>query len=263
MIAPNPSVYRALARQLVTTIDVATRRQDGARRANLGPAIRAALRGIGGSVPIGDGDVKIGAPGTYRPVGATCAPTCPYLGAGCYAESGKVALHQREAAAGILPALRGAAGAMAWAAMTGRPCRLHVSGDLGRSWDEARPYIAGLIAVVQAVRATFGPVDVWTYTHLPYTTDGAALVDMLATAGIHVRWSDRTGYNGAIVVPFERVASMRQRGRVGAPVIAKCPAQLRDTTCADCRLCWQRPDLTIAFDPHGSGRRSIAARANL
>lgn len=32
---------------------------------------------------------------TYRPVGLTCPSTCPLLGAGCYAESGRVAIHSR------------------------------------------------------------------------------------------------------------------------------------------------------------------------
>jgi hypothetical protein len=152
---------------------------------------------------------------------------------------------------------------MAWAALTGRPCRLHVSGDLGRTWGEARPYVAGLIAVVGAVRARFGPVEVWTYTHLPRTPEGEALVGQLRAAGIAVRWSDTMGHNGAIVMPFERVPAFRRkvRGEFAGPVIAKCPAQLRSTTCAECRLCWTRPDLTIAFDPHGSGRKGIAARA--
>lgn len=256
------SVYTSLALQLVTAIDIATTTNAGRRRApgSLGPAIRAA---IGDANPIGDGDVKTASPGTYRPVGATCPPTCGYLDRGCYAQGGRVALAQRAATSDVLPAIRAAVGAMAWGALTGRPCRLHVSGDFGRTWSEARPYVAGVIAAIRAVRERFGPVDVWTYTHLPDDAEGRAIVATLAIEGIHVRWSDRTGHNGAIVVPFERVASMRQRGRVGAPVIAKCPAQLRSTTCADCRLCWKRPDLTIAFDPHGSGRRAIAARATL
>ena len=48
----------------------------------MGAAHRAVLRAFdveGLTTPIGDGDAKTAAPGTYRPVGPSCPATCPFL----------------------------------------------------------------------------------------------------------------------------------------------------------------------------------------
>ena len=60
----------------------AIRRAGRAPMARLGKAVRAvlasfALEGI--TTPIGDGDAKTNAPGTYRPVGPSCPSSCPFL----------------------------------------------------------------------------------------------------------------------------------------------------------------------------------------
>ena len=48
----------------------------------MGAAHRSVLRAFsveGLTTPIGDGDAKTAAPGTYRPVGPSCPATCPFL----------------------------------------------------------------------------------------------------------------------------------------------------------------------------------------
>jgi hypothetical protein len=254
---PSPA-FEHFATSLVAVLDTATRRRDGQRRARskLGEALRAALAKAGGSIPIGDGDHKTGAPGTYRPVGLTCPP-CPYS-TSCYALNDRVGRAQIRSPKAIAPALRGAIGAMTWGALTDRPTRIHVSGDLGQTWADARPYVAGLIAAINAVSDRFGPVNAWGYTHLPRTSEGEALVALMAAAGLHFRWSDHVGVNGAIVVPFNGVPALQARTGLK---LAKCPAQLRDVYCKSCRLCWERPDLTIVFAPHGA-RAAAAASAS-
>lgn len=219
----------------------------------IGRAMRGRIRGLGLQlVPIGDSDAKTASPGTYREVGLTCPSTCRYLGNGCYALGGNVAIHQRNAGNSVNAALHGAAAAMVWAALTGRVARLHVSGDLGTSVDA--DYVAGLVEVGREVRRLSGnAVVAWSYTH---HADGPYRAE-LADAGIVVRLSDRTGPSGAIVVA-SREHAREVRAASGAPV-AVCPAQLRDVSCAECRLCWTRPDVTIAFIAHGMSAAKVGA----
>jgi hypothetical protein len=201
-------------------------------------------------VPFGDGDHKTGSPGSYREVGATCPPTCRYLGNGCYAEGGNVALHQRGTGDDVQAALHGAAAVLVWAGLTGRTARLHVAGDLGMQVDPH--YVDGLCAIGREVRRLTGnAVVAWTYTHHADGPYRAALAD----AGIVVRLSDRVGASGAVVVE-SRDHARRLRATTGAPV-AVCPAQLRDVNCAACRLCWTRLDVTIAFLSHGVAKAKV------
>lgn len=210
--------------------------------------------------PVGDGDAKTNAPGTYRPVGATCPATCAYLGNGCYAESGNVAMHQRRASADTTPALRAAAVAFVWAVRTGRLARLHVSGDFERAGKLDVAYVRGLCQLADKVNALAGRARgetiAWSYTHIPVRRS-ARMVRVLAAHGISVRFSDHAGPRGAVVAPFTSLPALRAKH----PTVrfAKCPAQLRDTTCRDCTLCWTRPDLTMVFDPHGRGKRKATA----
>lgn len=224
--------------------------------------------GHGPSSPCGDGDVKTKSPGTYRPVGATCpspvsapygTPPCRYLGNGCYAEGGNVNLHQRASDADSDASIRAAARAFIWAARTGRKARLHVSGDFLRPDGRVdATYIRGLSVIGEYMRENYpesGPVYAWTYTHVSEAQLGPCL-DAIASAGIALRWSDRVGPGGAFVRPFSDVAYFSALKGAGVRY-AKCPAQLRDVSCKDCTLCWTRPDLAVAFDPHGPGKRSV------
>ena len=209
-------------------------------------------------VPFGDGDEKTASPGTYRPVGLTCPRTCPYLGAGCYAQGGNVAIHERRASVDRDAAIVSAAVAMVWAARTGRVARLHVSGDvMGPDGRVDHAYVHGLADVARSVstlRGGAGPVA-WTYTHAP----AGPWVELLREAGVAVRLSDRAGAWGAVVVADRSDARVKRAG-MSSP-LAVCPAQLSGTTCATCRLCWARPDVTIAFVAHGI--RASKVRSNL
>lgn len=212
--------------------------------------------------PLGDGDAKTAAPGTYRPVGPTCPATCPYLGAGCYAQGGNVRLHEQAARSRAVErqaAVNAAGAAIAWAHRTGRIARLHVSGDCaGPDGAVDVGYVAALAATAHTFRrlvGAAGPVA-WTYTHLPY----GAWVEDLRAAGIAVRLSDRASSDaegpGAIVVRSREHARQR-RAEIGS--VAVCRAQIGPVSCSECRLCWTRPDLTIAFLPEGRSTAKIGA----
>lgn len=217
-----------------------------------------AMRGTIDMVPVGAGDAKTGTTGTYRPVISTCPVTCPQM-EGCYALGGNVGIHQRRATESMDAAVNAAVVAIIAARKAGLgAARLHVSGDFGRSDAEVDCYVRKLVlALIQLRKATgWGGVLAWTYTHHPRAMYWAPLLRAL---GVHVRESEKLGRNGAVVVSdFEPDTMRRVRAESPAPV-AKCPAQLRDTTCVECRLCWERPDVAIAFAAHGVFKRKVKA----
>jgi len=172
-----------------------------------------------------------------------------------------VGLHQRRAPVDALPSVVGAAVAMVWAASTNRLARLHVSGDFGGPDAPDMVYVEAIERTASFVRALRGGQEpvAWTYTH---HADGS-WVRALVEAGVAVRLSERlTGPAGGAVVVRDRAHARSMRKSTGAR-IAVCPAQLSNATCASCRLCWERPDLTIAFIAHGfQGRRLRQALEN-
>lgn len=230
----------------------ASRHPDNARMDHV---MRRVLRRAGVEpTPFGEGDRKTAAPGTYRPVGKTCPPACPYLGHGCYAQTHHVGRHQARATDERVAAVGAAAAAMVWAAVTGRVARLHVSGDFG-SPEVDTEYVAAVALVARTVRKLRGgdgPVA-WAYTHHPL----GPWATVLGEAGVSLRQSDYLGVAGAVVVADRASA---QALRSPTTKVAVCPAQLRDVTCQDCRLCWTRHDVTIAFIAHGSGRSAVLNR---
>lgn len=214
------------------------------------------VRKVGGLLPFGSGDEKTGAPGTYRPVGDTCPDTCPHLQSGaCYAMYGRVELQQRRSSTDVQKAVRTALAAIVAAYASGTAAaRLHVSGDFGKTDEDVDTYCRELLRAVAAYRRVTGDERVtlaWSYTHHPRMR---RWVGLLRRAGISVRYSDVLGRNGAVVYPHDRIAELR--AQTDRPV-AKCPAQLRDVSCAECGLCWTRPDVVIAFDPHGTGKGKV------
>ncbi len=239
-------------------IEALVERTDGYKpRATTAPKQRAdalVQKMRGDANPVGVGDEKTGVPGTYRPVGPTCPDSCPQAEA-CYATSGNVAIHQANSSADIERSVRAAAIAIVAAYRSGLPAaRLHVSGDFGRTDDEVDAYCRALLKMLAAFRRKLdvpqGRIVAWSYTHHPRVV--SRWLGLLKAAGVHVRRSDHVGPNGAIVLPFDRVVQAR---RDTGMRIAKCPAQISDVDCAACTLCWTRPDVVIAFDPHGAKKR--------
>ena len=224
----------------------------------IGPAKRAArARGLSPN-PLGDGNSKLGLLGNYRPVGPTCPASCPYLGAGCYAQSGLVHMAQRRASAGLEESLSSAAIVMGLAARYRQVARLHVSGDVyGPSGSVDLAYVEGLCALGDGIRRRLGrdAVLAYGYTHAPRSEFEIWRL-ALAGRGVRLRYSSDAGERGAVVEDFSRLGALREAH--GGARFAKCPAQLDEITqCADCRICWERPELTVVFEPHGPERARL------
>lgn len=219
---------------------------------------------------------------TYAPIAVTCPDTCEMKGAGCYAQSGNVALHNRrveteaaelgltalETAQAEASAIDGAfrAGVPQDGARGGRDLRLHVSGDC------ALP--EGARALGKAARRwrARGGGAVWTYTHAWRTVPRAAWgrsVSVLASCDkpSEVAAARKRGYAVAIVVPEHAPDGKAWKDSAGNTWIP-CPQQTREIPCTVCRLCLNADGLAardagIAFAAHGTSKNAIKRRLPL
>ena len=220
------------------------------------------------------GNRKIGDASATYVAQASCPPTCAFLGAGCYAESGRMALHTRALnarvdASGPLGLAREEAAAIGH--LTGlRPLRLHVVGDASTT------AAARVLAAAVARRGCKeGPTDgrppysapTWTYTHAWRTVARKAwgAISVLASCEslADVRRAMRRGYAAALVVA-QHPADGRAYQREDLTLIP-CPEQTRGRTCTECRLCFDAEALhargaVITFAAHGSRRRMVEGK---
>ena len=226
---------------------------------------RAVLLHMGACNPVGIGNSKTQTVNIYSPVGKTCPSSCPYMEQKglttrgelakvplCLALAGKVNLQQRRATEDPEDRARTAAVGFICAYMTGTPARLEVSGDAGQTWEDARRYHELLTWTLQHLQTLPDcPRHLgWRYTHLPRTREGLRTVAALHSLGLATRWSDFAGPGGAVVGDFKTETLQKLRALGARPV--KCIEQMdKRTSCAECRLCWERPELTILFKPSG------------
>lgn len=180
---------------------------------------------------------------------ASCPKSCPWLGSGCYAESGPQGFSTRrvnksrkvDALAIAKDELR------AIGKLSGeRPLRLHVVGDASTTV-AARTLSKGLESYRQPV---------WTYTHAWRRVARRAwgIVSVLASCESvsQVKAARARGYATALVVaefPSDKAYMVE-----GLKVIP-CPQQTGKTeNCTTCRLCWSdsRPaSVDFGLDPGG------------
>ena len=219
------------------------------------------------------GAAKLGAgvAATYAPVGArsdggSCPRSCPLLGAGCYAEGGRVALvgARLERVAGIraIDLAREEAAAIDAAWQGGRVprdwgLRLHVSGD-ARTAGAAR-----VLARAAARWISRGGSTPWSYTHawraVPREVWGQVSVLASIESASDAADARAQGYAPALIVEKFAAPSWREEGILWVA----CPAQTaRGATCSDCRACWRADSLRdrglgIAFSAHGVSRRRV------
>ncbi len=222
--------------------------------------MREIARADGPVNPVGDCNAKTALPSTYRPVGKTCPQDCRFLqpppfnpkhprrkgSPMCLALFGKTGKHQAKASPDAGPSLRAAAIAMISAAQEGNPARLHVGGDLGRTWAEASVYVDGLREMSRFIRDRAGDparVTAFGYTHLPMNS---ALYGLWSD-GLMFRRSDYGGYMGAMTGAH----SKRPSGAFKCleQVSPWGPENPNGYTCSTCRMCWTHPHNPVLFKP--------------
>lgn len=198
---------------------------------------------------------------------ASCAPSCPVNGSGCYAQTGPLALHWKKVSAGE----RG----MDWKTFCnaiadlpdGQLWRHNQAGDLPHVRGEIDRPKAFALAASNVGRRGF------TYTHHDIGI-GKNLRTLWAVnemgltvslSGNSVDHADALAYTKLPVVailPRDKLANFKSPA--GNQVVV-CPATVReDISCATCQLCFQRERGTIVgFPAHGSGWKKVEVFARV
>ena len=189
----------------------------------------------------------------------SCDPSCPFMGHGCYAESGPLALHWRKVTNGERGINWDAFVAVIASMPDNTLWRHNQAGDLpgiGASID------AGKLA--QLVNANAGKRG-FTYTHKTPTTanrqaireanEGGFTINLSANNLAHAdELSDLDIGPVVVVMPRDAQNTVTPAGRR----VVICPAETRDdVTCETCQLCARRDrnGIIIGFPAHGSGAR--------
>lgn len=193
----------------------------------------------------------------------TCPDACPFKGAGCYAESGKLAIHWNKVNSGerglpwqaFLDAVRHFPRGQLW--------RHNQAGDLPGQGDAIDS--TQLCELVRANRGRRG----FTYTHKPLSLDNVQAIRLANERGFTINVSanslEDADAKARYALPLVAVVPESAPGKGETPGGRRylvCPAQEReDVTCATCGLCQnadpRRP--IIAFRAHGARRKTIEA----
>lgn len=202
---------------------------------------------------------------TYAPIEQTCPSSCSLKDNGCYAQSGRVALHNRHLeqscldlsgnTVAVLEAdeIRDAAAKLTRSRQS-RPLRLHASGDAATSF----------AARTLSAAASRWPGPVWTYTHAwrDVAREDWRDVSVLASCetSTDAKLALAAGYAPALVVQ-EHPADGRAYELDGMKIIP-CPEQTRGIPCVECGLCLDDTALkarraVVAFAAHGGGRKRV------
>ncbi len=212
---------------------------------------------------------------TYASVQATCPKTCPFMGEGCYAQMGLMAMHTNRLDRDAVGMTTGQVAKVEAKAIDesykggkvpeNRNLRIHVAGDCRTA--KAASTIAAAVARWQSR----GGGRAWSYTHawrtVPRTAWGTisclASVESIADAELAVS----RGYAPAIVVSEhtdERAYKLEGSDIKWVP----CPQQTRGVGCSDCGLCFNADGLLerntgIAFAAHGAGTKKVKRRLEM
>lgn len=204
---------------------------------------------------------------TYASIDATCPKDCALRDDGCYAQLGRVGIHEArlDDDGGTERAAREEYHAVTGQVLAGKvrdktDMRLHVSGD-ARTGAAAR-YMYRIAKVWHSVVGG----AVWTYTHAwrKVARRNWGTVSVLASCENHSHVVEATarGYAAAIVTGPHKDAKAY---KVGDHTYIPCPSQTRGVKCADCRLCFDDKKLAsrnavIAFEAHGARRNNVVRR---
>lgn len=195
---------------------------------------------------------------------ATCSPSCPFIGNGCYADNHGLNFHWDAVT-------RGERG-MPWqgfcAAIAALPkgilWRMNQAGDLPHTAGRiSRRFLQGLIQANQGKKG-------FTYTHHNLALgENLQLVRQANRQGLTINVSTESesaadsaiaaGLPAVMVVPSGEQRTTWRTAAGNAVLI--CPAQRSDTkTCADCGLCQNRGKrVIIGFLAHGTRARKAEA----
>jgi hypothetical protein len=144
---------------------------------------------------------------------------------------------------------------------SGLPLRLHVVGDCRTN---ATAKIVAKAAVNYSKRKKNAPVWTYTHAHREVSRESWGAVSVLASCeSLHdAKEAMGRGYAAAVVTgPHHANGKAYKDAATGLRVIP-CPSQVGDTTCADCKLCWNDKNLlttksVIGFEAHGVKKKAL------
>jgi hypothetical protein len=191
---------------------------------------------------------------------ATCPDSCPLKKAGCYADSGPLALHWRKVTAKERGHVWNAFIKSIQALPVGWKFRHNQAGDLPGENNRINRGMLRQLATAVASRS----LRAWTYTHKPLTKSNLEAIREANANGLVINLSadnlkeaDRkaaTGLPVTVILPRDSApVTFTPQGRK----VVTCPAQTRHgTTCSSCMLC-QRGDrsVIVGFKVHGNGAK--------
>ena len=196
----------------------------------------------------------------------TCPDACPLQGAGCYAQSGPLAIFWRKVTEGRAGgSWRAFCDAVA-ALPAEQLWRHNQAGDLPGDRKDIDP-----LALAELVKANRGRRG-FTYTHYPMSEANKVCVRIANREGFTVNLSANNPAHadtlaetraGPVVTILPGAVHGRQTLRTPAGrTVVVCPATYRDdVTCASCGLCARQRDCIVGFPVHGSGARKANAIA--
>lgn len=214
---------------------------------------------------------------TYLSITSTCSSECPFLDGGCYARASHIngLIKRLDSAGASAEEAIACEVALVDAAFpkgvpqdggrhgrAGRDLRLHVAGDVGASTKNA----LALAGMAQRWAARGGGA-VWGYTHDWRHIEPKLFgrISMLASCETpeDANRARSLGYAVALVLPkFPSKRAFYVDGVLDK--VVPCPAETANTTCVQCRLCFDAKGLrarntAIGFALHGRDS-SIAHR---
>jgi hypothetical protein len=203
--------------------------------------------------------------------GSTCPPACPFLGEGCYADSGPLKIHWSQVSSGqcgepwavFLSRVRSLPESQLW--------RHNQAGDLPGAGNRIDSVRLNQLASASAGRRGF------TYTHKPVIATTGVPAEVVQAnrkavksavaqgfvvnlSGNNVEHADRLARTGLPVATVVPPGSPARFVTPGGNKVVICPAQRSETTtCATCRLCSRAGrGFIIGFLPHGTGHKKVS-----
>lgn len=190
---------------------------------------------------------------------SSCAPTCPFIGKGCYAKSGPLALHWRKVSngergtdwQGLCDYIQALPDRQLW--------RHNQAGDLPHLFgDIDAPMLAHLVISNTGKRG-------YTYTHHTLNPHNVEILQRSNRQGFTVNASteslDDADAALALGLPAVTVVPNNKHTPTHTPAghrVVVCPAQTRDTSCSECKLCSQaNRSCVVAFLAHGSAAKTV------
>ena len=178
----------------------------------------------------------------------SCPSDCAFMGNGCYAENGRMALHTRKLnnAVGDHIMVANAEAEEIDNLKSWAPLRLHAVGDCK---DDLSASIVSQAAKRYTKRRN---QPVWTYTHSWRDVNVKSWSDVIVRASCEtvgdIKQAKKQGYRAAIVVmEFESDKAYKIEDETVIP----CVEQTKDISCEDCGLCFNKDFTgTIAFATH-------------